>query len=160
MSIASKNTLSTVVNPKHKNHFSLVIDGINPWQIKSCARPSFSIEETKVSLKNVDRKFAGKISWENLAISMYDFVESSAPQQIITWVTAQHNPKTGINGLPITYKKDIILNIQAPNLATVEKWKIYGAWVQGFDGGENSSEDSAVRETGATIVYDWAELLY
>lgn len=155
-----ENTLSSTMMPKHKNLFTITIDGINSWQIYSAGRPSSSTNTVEIHNKNVVKKFAGKTTWNPIACEMYDFVGYSATQQLLTWATTQHNPLTGINTMPGTYKKNVTITELSNNLMPISQWVLHGAWVESWDGGDLNASSDEAQTVSFSIQYDFPELMY
>lgn len=160
MSGMISKTLSSTMMPKHKHLFEITIDGVNSWQIKSGGRPSSTTNSVEIDLKNVKRKFAGKTSWNPISCEMYDFIDYSATQQLLTWATLQHNPLSGENTTPSVYKKNVTITELSNNLVPISQWILHGAWVENWDGGSLDASSDEVQTITFSIQYDLAELIF
>ena len=146
--------------PKHKNRFVMYLDGIPAWLIKASNRPAPQSNTVTIDYMNIQRKVAGKWTWQNLEITLYDPVVPSAAQTVMEWVRLHHESLTGRDGYVDFYKKDIELYAVGPPGDLVEKWTIYGAHIESvnFDGFDWS--DDAMLNPSLTLAYDWAVLEY
>ena len=107
---------------------------------------------------NIQRKFAGKWTWNDITVTLYDPVVPSAAQAIMEWIRLHHESLTGRDGYQDFYKKDLDLYAIGPVGDLVEKWKIYGAFVQTADFGGFDWASDEVINISVTISYDWAVL--
>ncbi len=90
--------LYTNVEPKMKNRFIMVIDGIPSDLIKTSNRPSIQFEVVTLDHINVKRKLKGKGEWQDVEISLYDPIVPSGAQAVMEWVRLSHESLPGRDG--------------------------------------------------------------
>ena len=144
--------------PKQQHRFVMYIDGIPQWLIKAAGRPSININPVVIDYINIKRKIAGKADWQDITITLYDPIVPSAAQAVMEWVRLHHESLTGRDGYVDFYKKDIDLYAIGPVGDLVEKWKIYGAFINSanFNSFDWATDDLLNIEL--TLTYDWAVL--
>jgi len=144
--------------PKQMHRFIMYIDGIPSWVIKTAQRPQPQTNVIPIDYINMQRKFAGKWTWNSISITLIDPVVPSAAQAIMEWLRLHHESLTGRDGYQDFYKKDLDLYGLGPVGDLVEKWKLYGAFLETVDfGGYDYTSDSPI-EINVTLNYDWAIL--
>lgn len=144
--------------PKQQHRFIMYIDGIPAWLIKSSAKPSYTINGLVIDYINIKRKYAGKLDWQPISLTLYDPVVPSAAQSIMEWTRLHHESLTGRAGYQDFYKKDIDLYGLGPVGDLIEKWRIYGAFITSANfGSYDWATDDAI-SIDLEITYDWAVL--
>lgn len=126
----------SMFEPKLQNRFIMYIDGIPSFMIKMANRPSLSIPRVTLDHINLKRYVAGKPEFQELQISLYDPVVPSAAQAAMEWIRLSFESVTGRMGYFDFYAKDIELVGLGPVGDKVESWKIEGAFVTNFEGGQ------------------------
>ena len=150
----------TAFEPKHKHRFLMGLEGLPGWMIKGASRPNFSFTVIELDHINLKRKIKGKASWESMTCTLYDPIVPSASQTLLEWIRLSHEATTGRDGYADFYKKDVDLWMLGPVGDIVEHWKMKGAWVNSYDGGQLEWSDDGVAEISISIAYDYAELLF
>lgn len=170
-------------NPQRKNNFMLVVTGLgdlprvgsdldttNPEDIiengqeeiilslKSCDTPNISLNKLEVNRQNSTIKFAGKPSFNDLNLEVYDYIGSNIKDTLLAWQNLSYNSKFDFMGGARKYKKDCQLLQLTPDGELVRYWEIQGAWLSGVNPGGFSMDDDGAQTISATLVYDWAEL--
>jgi len=148
----------TAFEPKVKNRFIIGIDGIPSYMVKASSRPSITFNEIELDHINLKRKLKGKATWNDLTLTLYDPITPSAAQAVMEWVRLSHEAVTGREGYAEFYKKDIDLWLLGPVGDKVEQWKIKGAWIKEFAGGDFDWSDDTPAEVTLTISYDYSIL--
>lgn len=146
--------------PKRKNRFVLMIEGIDAYLVKTAARPTVATEEIEVPFMNSRRYLAGKTSFETMALTLHDPIAPSGAQQVMEWVRTHFEPVSGRSGYADFYKRDIQLKMTDPVGTVVELWDIKGAFLTNVTFGDLSYEDHLLSEITLTIRYDNAVLQY
>ena len=95
----------TNFEPKMKNRFIMVIDGIESYTIKAANRPTIQFEKVTLDHINIKRQLQGKGEWQDLEITLYDPIVPSAAQAVMEWVRLSHESITGRKDMPICTKK-------------------------------------------------------
>ena len=140
--------------PKRKNRWVLMIEGIDAYIIKTAARPSISTEEITIPFINSTRYLAGKTTFGDLAVTLHDPIAPSGAQQVMEWVRTHFESVSGRAGYADFYKRDIQLKMLDPVGTVVELWDIKGAFIKEAGFGDVSYEDGAVTEISLTLRYD------
>ena len=148
----------TNFEPKMKNRYIMVIDGIESYMIKAGNRPQINFEKVTLDHINVKRQLKGKGEWQDLTITLYDPIVPSGAQAVMEWVRLSHESITGRDGYADFYKKDIDIYMLGPVGDKIEQWKLKGAFITQANFGELdfASNDAATIEL--TLTYDYAVL--
>jgi len=147
--------------PKRQFRWVLAIEGIDAFLIKTTARPQFTIAETTIPFINAKRYLAGRLTFSNLSVTLYDPIAPSGAQQLMEWVRTEYESVSGRAGYADFYKRDIQLKMLDPIGTVVELWDIKGAFIT--DANYNSLDygnDDAPVEIALTIRYDNAVLQF
>jgi hypothetical protein len=159
--ILETNTmLANAYEPKRKFRWTMEIDGIDAFTLKTGARPQMTFEETVIDYINTKRYVSGKMAYSPLNITLQDPIAPSAAQKVMNWVRLNYEVITGRAGYAAFYKKDWSLKMLDPQGAVIEQWDIKGAWVQDFNGGELDYASSDNAEISLVIRYDSAIHLF
>jgi len=150
----------TQFQPKSANRFVMYIEGIPSFLIRTAGRPSPTTSVVELDHINVKRKVAGKTTWGDVTIQLYDPITPSGAQAAMEWLRLQHESVTGRDGYADFYKKDITLNMLGPVGDFVEEWTLKGAFASSisFSGGDWSSDAYATIDI--TLAYDYAVLQF
>ncbi len=137
--------------------------GIQSWHCKTSNRPKGSFEEVVIDSLGGKKWIGGKFAWETIDITLYDPLTPSAANELFNWFKLNYNPSDGVMGYESSvngpaYKKDIDLDMTAPNGSIVEGWKIEGAWPISFDLGALDYAGNDAVEIAFTLRYDNATL--
>jgi len=158
--IDANDIMFTPFEPKLKNRYTMSIEGIPAYLIKTANRPQISFEEIELHHMNVKRWVKGKANWEALEVTLYDPVVPSAAQAVMEWVRLSHESVTGRDGYSDFYKKDVSFNVLGPVGDKVEEWTLKGAWVQSSNFGDLDFGSSDPVEIALTLRYDYAILQF
>ncbi len=146
--------------PKRKNRWILMIEGIDAYIMKTSARPTVTTDEVEVPFINFQRYLAGKTKFGELAVTLYDPIAPSGAQQVMEWIRLTLETVSGRSGYADFYKRDIQLKMLDPVGTVVELWDIKGAWIKEANFGELSYEDSPLVEIAITLRFDNAVLQF
>lgn len=159
--ILETNTmLANDFEPKRKFRWTMEIDGIDAFTLKTGARPQLTFEETVIDYINTKRYIAGKQAYSPLNITLQDPIAPSAAQKVMDWVRLAYEVITGRMGYASMYKKDWSLKMLDPQGAVIEQWDIKGAWIQDFNGGELDYASSDNAEISIVVRFDAAIHLF
>lgn len=151
----------TPFEPKAQNRFIMAMNGIESFMVKKINRPILECGEVVVDHINVIRKLKGKCKWGDITMTLYDPIVPSAAQQVMTWIRTSHESVTGRDGYGDYYKKNFDIYVLGPVGDKIENWKIKGAWVKSFQGGDMDwSADGTPIELTLTCAIDYAVLEY
>ena len=161
MAILDTNEIMfTAFEPKLKNRFLMLIDGIPSYLIKKIARPSVEFGEVVLDHINVKRKLKGKANWANVTCDLYDPVTPSGAQAVMEWVRLSHESVTGRDGYSDFYKKDIHIHTLGPVGDVVEEWILKGAFVSNANFGDMDWATAEATTISITMNMDYAILNY
>jgi hypothetical protein len=119
--------------PKRVNRFILRFPsslGINEWFVESASRPHITIAATEIQFLNTSTFVAGRFNWQTINVTFRDPIGPSAAQALMEWVRLHAESVTGRMGYAAGYKKDIDLEMLDPTGVVVEKWILYGTFLQ------------------------------
>jgi len=156
--LESNKIFYTPYEPKLKNRFIMEIAGISAFVIKTAQRPQITFDEVTLEHMNITKYVKGKGRWQTLQITLYDPIVPSAASAVIEWIRLHHESATGRDGYQDFYKKNITLNTLGPVGDIVEKWTLYGSWIQDATFGDLAFDASEPVEITLTLRYDYAIL--
>lgn len=146
----------TEFEPKMNNRFIFYVEGIPTYLIKQAGRPSMSFDEVNLPHINITRKLKGKVSHDNISLSLYDPISPSGSQIVMEWVRQHHETTTGRDGYADLYKKDVTFNSLDPVGAKIEQWTLKGAFIQSVDFSDGDwSDGSTPSQIDLTLSYDY-----
>ena len=146
--------------PKRKNRWIFAIEGIDAFLIKSAARPQYSTAETTINFMNSTRYLAGKTTFSNISVTLYDPIAPSGAQQVMEWVRTHFESVSGRSGYADFYKRDCQLKMLDPVGTVVELWDIKGAFLMSANFGDVSYDDDQPMEITMDIRFDNCVLQY
>ena len=126
----------------------------------SAARPKVNHNIIKVQYKNLETKFKGKTSVDNITIEFRDAIGASVYQKLWQWSREHTDFGTGKGGYAAAYKKDLILYMESPDGLPMQKWVLYGCVVESLDGGDLNMTDDSIAGVKLTLAYDVPDLEY
>ena len=153
-----QDIMFTPFEPKLKNRFIMQIGGINAYLIKSTNRPQIQFDEVLLEHMNVTRYAKGKGRWQTLQLTLYDPIVPSAASAVIEWIRLHHESATGRDGYQDFYKKNITFQVLGPVGDIIEKWTLYGTYIQDAAFGDLDFSSSDPVEITLTLRYDYAIL--
>jgi len=146
--------------PKRKNRWVLMIEGIDAYIIKSAARPQVTTEEVEIPFINSRRYLAGKTTFGQMAVTLHDPIAPSGSQQVMEWIRLHFESVSGRSGYADFYKRDIQLKMLDPVGTVIELWDIKGAFILDANFNEVTYEDGNPVEITLSLRYDNAVLQY
>jgi len=159
--VAENEIFFTAFEPKVKNRFLLLIEGIPAYLVKKVARPVLNQEAIKLPHINTVRFVKGVSVWQTMEMTLYDPIVPSGAQAVMEWVRLHHESVTVRDGYAEFYKKDLTLQLLGPVGDKVEEWIIKGAQITKVDfGGLEWSDTGEVAEITLTIQPDYCVLNY
>ena len=112
--------------PKRQNRWVFAIEGIDSFLIKSAARPSITIGSKELNYINSQRHIAGKVTFGDLSVSLYDPIAPSGSQQVMEWIRTHHETVSGRAGYADFYKRDCQVKLLDPVGTVIELWDMKG----------------------------------
>jgi hypothetical protein len=146
--------------PKRKNRWVLMIEGIDAYIMKTAARPQISTEEVAIPFINSTRYLAGRTTFGQMNITLHDPIAPSGAQQVMEWIRLHFESVSGRSGYADFYKRDIQLKMLDPVGTVVELWDIKGAFIMDANFNEVTYEDGNPVEISLTLRYDNCVLQY
>jgi hypothetical protein len=146
--------------PKRKNRWVFALEGIDAFLMKSAARPSVQIQETEFKYINSTRYLAGRSTFGDLQITIYDAIAPSGAQQVMEWIRTHYESVSGRAGYADFYKRDCQLKMLDPVGTVIELWDIKGAHLTNVTFGDVSYDDDAPTEISMTLRFDNCVLQY
>jgi hypothetical protein len=146
--------------PKRKNRWVLMIEGIDAYIIKTAARPQVTTEEVEIPFINSRRYLAGKTTFSPMSVTLHDPIAPSGAQQVMEWIRLHFESVSGRSGYADFYKRDIQLKMLDPVGTVIELWDIKGAFIIDANFNEVTYEDGAPVEIALSLRYDNCVLQY
>jgi len=146
MAILSTNELlGTTFEPIQKSRFQMLVDGISPFQIKAVTLPEPSTSKITIDQANTQTKVAGKTTWSDMTMVLYNSIAPSVMQAIYDWQRLKIEYATGRAGYSDFYKKNMTFQILDPVGSVIQQWKVNGAFILTITGNEfDKSADDKV----------------
>ena len=149
----------TAFEPKQKNRFIMLVDGIPSYQIKGVGAVSLTQNSVTLNHINVQRYVKGKTVWNPISMTLFDPITPSGAQAVMEWVRLHHESVTGRDGYSDFYKKDLTMYVLGPVGDIVSEWIIKGAFITSADFGDFSwDEDAAAQEISIEVQPDYCVL--
>ena len=155
-----QDIMFTPFEPKLKNRFIMLIDGIPAYLIKTTGRPQITFDEVELNHMNVKRFVKGKGVWDQLELTLYDPIVPSGAQSVMEWVRLAHESVTGRDGYSDFYKKEVTIQTLGPVGDVVEEWTLKGAFIVTANFGDMDWSVSEPTEISITLRYDYAILQF
>jgi len=141
--------------PKAQRRWVFQIEGIDAFLMKTSARPQFSTEVLTVPFINHTRYLAGKTTFQELSVTLYDPIAPSGAQQVMEWIRLHFESVSGRSGYADFYKRDCQIKLLDPVGTVVELWDMKGAFITAANFGDLSYEaTSAPVDVSLTLRYD------
>ena len=156
----ASSMLANKFEPKRKFRWVLEIDGIDAFLCKTASRPQLTFEETKIQWINVERKLAGRGTWGDMSVTLYDPIAPSGAQQVMEWIRLNLETVTGRSGYSDFYKRDIVLKMLDPVGTVVEVWSLKGCWPADINFNDLDFSSSDAVEITLSIKIDNAVLQF
>lgn len=137
----------------------MYIDGFPSYMIKSISGLGFDQGEIKLNHINIYRKIKGKMSWNDVTVTLFDPITPSGAQAVMEWTRLHHESVTGRDGYSDFYKKDVVIDILGPVGDIVSEWVLKGAFIKTADMGEyNWDTEAEAQNLTLTLGMDYCVL--
>lgn len=168
MALYLSSSQSSTLEPLRKNRWFMQFTSVPgnsgtgaerlAFTAHTATRPSFSFNEVEQQRLNERYYVAGKPTWNNLAMSFYDFIQGpqSASHIMWEWATSVYNPVTGQMFFKTQYMTSATLAMLDPSGGVVQVWNLFYIWPQEVNWNDLSSEDDGPAEVNVTFRYDYA----
>ena len=120
----------------------------------SAARPKVTNEAKEVQFKNLSTWYKGKTKVDPITIVFRDAIGTSIYQKLVQWQREHTDFVTGKGGYAATYKKTLVLNMEDPTGAVIQKFFLYGCFITELDGGEITMTDDDIAMISMSIQFD------
>ncbi len=140
--------------PKRKNRWVLMIEGIDAYIVKSASRPTITTDEVEIPFINSRRYVAGLSKFETMSVTLHDPIAPSGAQQIMEWIRLHYESVSGRAGYADFYKRDIQLKMLDPVGTVIELWDIKGAFITSANFGELAYDGADAQEIQLTLRFD------
>ena len=134
MAIINPDALLANAEPIQKSRFEVTVDGIPSFLVKSFNIPQPSTSKIVIDGINDQYKHAGKTTYGDMTMTLYQAIDPSTMQMIYAWHRLQYEAETGKKGYTEMYKKNMQIDILDPMGTTVQRHKILGAWITEISG--------------------------
>ena len=118
------------------------------------ARPKVTNEMKEVKYKNLTFYYKGKTKCEPINVTFRDAIGASIYDKLEQWQRQHTDFSTGKGGYAALYKKTLILNMEDPGGAVIQKFRLFGACIQNLDGGELSQDSDDIATVKMQVYYD------
>ena len=147
--------------PKRKFRWVFALEGVDAFLMKTAARPNMAIEEKEIPFINAKRYVAGRLTFQDMSVTLYDPIAPSGAQQVMEWIRTHYESVSGRAGYADFYKRDIQCKLLDPIGTVVELWDIKGAFIKSANFNDLTYEDESTPvEIALTLRYDNAVLQY
>lgn len=159
--------INNLMEPKRTNRYELIFgadDSTDTLRLtcNSASIPSIEIEAVDVHrIHNKYRVAGSKVTYGDVNLKFYDYVDNSAAEAIHNWHKKVYNRDTGATmGYPKDYKKDLTLQLLDPAGEVCESWVFKGAWPKSITRPNNLdwSQGSGLIEVSMVLSIDEAIL--
>jgi hypothetical protein len=157
---------STTVDPKRSFRWILIFDQIPTYVVKTVAKPSFTITNIAHNYIGHTFNYPGKITWNEVAVTLVDPVYPDASAKIIKILQASGYAIPGTEeAATISFSKaNAVAALGIPAIAQldaegriVDQWSLYNAWIQDAKFGELAYNTDEMLNVSVTFRYDWAQ---
>jgi len=153
--------LANTAEPKRTFRWIISINGIDAYTALSSQRPGDgAFAEQEIPFINSRRYIAGRWTFGEWKLELWDPIAPSAAQKIQDWIRLAFEVQTGRAGYADIYKKDFEVKLLDPPGGVAEKWQVKGAWIKTVDYGALAYNTEDLVKISLSFRYDQAILLY
>ena len=128
--------------------------------MKSAARPTISTESVTLPFINHTRYLAGRTTFGDMSVTLYDPIAPSGAQQVMEWIRTHFESVSGRAGYADFYKRDCQIKMLDPIGTVVELWDVKGAFITNAEYGSLSYDTNDASEISMTLRFDNCVLQY
>jgi hypothetical protein len=128
--------------------------GIDERFIVEASRPKVTNEAKEVKFKNLSTWYKGKTKCNPITITFRDAIGVSVYQKLEQWQREHTDFATGQGGYAALYKKTLILNVEDPAGAVIQKFRLFGCFITELDGGDLNMDSDDIAQVKMTVQYD------
>jgi hypothetical protein len=147
--------------PKRQFRWVFAIEGIDAFLMKTANRPTFNLAESTLKYVNATRYLAGRLTFSNMSVTLYDPIAPSGAQQVMEWIRTHYESVSGRAGYADFYKRDCQIKMLDPIGTVVELWDMKGAFITSANFQSlNYDDDQTPMTIDLTLRYDNCVLQY
>ena len=146
--------------PKRKFRWVFAIEGIDAFLMRTANRPTIATETVTLPFINHTRYIAGKTTFNDMSVTLYDPIAPSGAQQVMEWVRTHFESVSGRAGYADFYKRDFQIKLLDPIGTVVELWDVKGAFITNATFGDLTYESNDVTDISLTLRFDNCVLQY
>ena len=160
------------IEPKRAYRWVMSLNGVDSWIIKTTDKPSFTLGESKHSYLNYDFKFPGRVTWNDVTVTLVDPIMPDASVTMMEilkdagYCAPNEISQQGQEPLTISKKTAVdalghvkIKQLDADgSLGFIEVWELKNAWIKDVKFGKLDYKSEDTVEISMTISYDWATI--
>jgi hypothetical protein len=166
---AGPNSGASLLMPKLKYRFRVILLGFGATgsisteltkQVSDVTRPKVSFEEMTIDVYNSKVKLAGKYSFENLTLTMRDDASGNVTKLVGQQIQKQFDfmeQASARSGIDYKFQMNIEI-LDGGNggfeAAVLERWEVYGAYVQNADYGDLNYATNEPATVALTVAFD------
>ena len=151
------SSLPNDFEPMRKDLWSIefpVSMGISEKFQVEASRPKVTNEAKEVKFKQLSTWYKGKTKVDPMKIVFRDSIGPGIYEQLEQWQRQHTDMATGMGGYAATYKKTLVLNMEDPSGAVVQKFNLFGCFITELDGGDLSQDSDDIAIVSVSIQYD------
>lgn len=122
---------------------------------KAATQPTAQGAPVTVEYVNSYFKVKGKLRWDSITLSAYNF-EGITASELWTYLQAHQAVDSATDTRAPSYKHDMQLMLLGPDEAPVGTWKLVGAFYESVAWGSHDRGTDDVSTAELTICYDYA----
>ena len=146
--------------PKRQFRWGFAIEGIDAFLMKTAARPTISTEQVTLPFINHTRYLAGRTTFGDMSVTLYDPIAPSGAQQVMEWIRTHFESVSGRAGYADFYKRDCQIKMLDPIGTVVELWDVKGAFLTNASYGDLNYDSNDASEISLTMRFDNCVLQY
>jgi hypothetical protein len=146
--------------PKRQFRWVFAIEGIDAFLMKTAARPSIATETVTLPFINHTRYLAGRTTFGDMSVTLYDPIAPSGAQQVMEWLRTHFESVSGRSGYADFYKRDCQIKMLDPIGTVVELWDVKGAFITDANYNDLSYDSNDPTEISLTLRFDNCVLQY
>ena len=146
--------------PKRQFRWVFAIEGIDAFLMKTAARPTISTEQVTLPFINHTRYLAGRTTFGDMSVTLYDPIAPSGAQQVMEWIRTHFESVSGRSGYADFYKRDCQIKMLDPIGTVVELWDVKGAFITNAEYGSLNYDSNDASEISMTLRFDNCVLQY
>ena len=151
--------------PKKQNRWLLKFPtdvGIQTWALKSVKAPTMNLTENEMKFLNTSTFVNGSYTWEQMAITVRDFIAPSTSQGLIEWLRLHAESVTGRMGYNVGSAKTLNLELLDPTGVRISEWSCVNCIIVGTVdfGGTLDYDNDGVIELPFTVRPQYCIHLY